>query len=69
MAQQTHEPSSTKEQIRQTRIQKLADLADKGVNPYPYKFEKLQMQLNYKKNTKTLKQALKRKINTLLPVV
>lgn len=40
MAQQTHEPSSTKEQIRQTRIQKLADLADKGVNPYPYKFEK-----------------------------
>ena len=25
MAQQTHEPSSTKEQIRQTRIQKLAE--------------------------------------------
>ena len=40
MAKQTHEPSSTKEQIRQTRLQKLADLADKGVNPYPYKFEK-----------------------------
>lgn len=40
MAQQTHEPSSTKEQIRQTRIQKLADLADKGVNPYPYTFDK-----------------------------
>ena len=40
MAQQTHEPSSTKEQIRQTRIQKLADLADKGVNPYPYSFDK-----------------------------
>ena len=28
------------EQIRQTRIQKLADLADKGVNPYPYVFDK-----------------------------
>ncbi|MCM1010425.1 MAG: lysine--tRNA ligase [Fusobacterium sp.] len=27
-------------QIRQTRIQKLADLADKGVNPYPYTFDK-----------------------------
>ena len=41
MAQQVaNEPNSAKEQIRQTRIQKLADLADKGVNPYPYKFEK-----------------------------
>lgn len=40
MVQQTQEISSTKEQIRQTRIQKLADLADKGVNPYPYKFNK-----------------------------
>lgn len=41
MTQQTaHEPNSAKEQIRQTRIQKLADLADKGVNPYPYVFDK-----------------------------
>ena len=32
--------NSAKEQIRQTRIQKLADLADKGINPYPYVFEK-----------------------------
>ena len=41
MTQQiTNEPSSAKEQIRQTRIQKLADLADKGVNPYPYSFDK-----------------------------
>ena len=40
MALQTHEPGSSKEQIRQTRIQKLADLADKGVNPYPYSFDK-----------------------------
>lgn len=40
MAQQTQEFNSSKEQIRQTRIQKLADLADKGVNPYPYKFNK-----------------------------
>lgn len=38
--QTTHEPNSAKEQIRQTRIQKLADLADKGVNPYPYVFDK-----------------------------
>ena len=34
------EPNSAKEQIRQTRIQKLTDLADKGVNPYPYTFAK-----------------------------
>ena len=40
MAQQIQEVSSTKEQIRQTRIQKLTDLADRGVNPYPYKFDK-----------------------------
>ena len=32
--------NSAKEQIRQTRIQKLADLADKGINPYPYVFNK-----------------------------
>ena len=38
--QTTNEPNSAKEQIRQTRIQKLADLADKGVNPYPYSFDK-----------------------------
>ena len=37
---QIQEISSTKEQIRQTRIQKLTDLADRGINPYPYKFDK-----------------------------
>lgn len=40
MTQQTREAGSAIEQIRQTRIQKLADLADKGVNPYPYTFDK-----------------------------
>lgn len=38
--QHNHEPNSAKDQIRQTRIQKLADLADKGINPYPYFFNK-----------------------------
>ena len=38
--QVTREPISAKETIRQTRIQKLADLADKGINPYPYVFNK-----------------------------
>ena len=37
--QQVKEPISAKETIRQTRIQKLAELADKGVNPYPYTFD------------------------------
>ncbi|MDR1167820.1 MAG: lysine--tRNA ligase [Heliobacteriaceae bacterium] len=37
---QTTEHTTQKDQIRQTRIQKLADLADKGVNPYPYSFDK-----------------------------
>lgn len=40
MAQQTQEPNTAGGQIRQTRIQKLTDLADKGVNPYPYSFDK-----------------------------
>ena len=40
MTQQTKEPVSAKESIRQTRIQKLAELADKGINPYPYAFDK-----------------------------
>ena len=38
--QQVKEPISAKETIRQTRIQKLAELADRGVNPYPYLFDK-----------------------------
>mgnify|MGYP002536744202 FL=1 len=37
---QNHEPNSAIDQIRQTRIQKLADLADRGINPYPYVFDK-----------------------------
>ena len=40
MTQLTHETGSAIEQIRQTRIQKLTDLADRGINPYPYKFVK-----------------------------
>ena len=35
-----NQPTSALETIRQTRIQKLADLADKGVNAYPYVFNK-----------------------------
>lgn len=39
MTEQLKEPVSAKDTIRQTRIQKLAELADKGVNPYPYTFD------------------------------
>lgn len=38
--EQTHESISPKENIRQGRIQKLTDLADKGINAYPYSFNK-----------------------------
>ena len=34
------EQNTTQGAIRATRIQKLADLADKGINPYPYSFDK-----------------------------
>lgn len=36
----THESISPKENIRQGRVQKLTDLADKGINPYPYSYDK-----------------------------
>jgi lysyl-tRNA synthetase class 2 len=36
----THESISPKETIRQGRIQKLNDLTDKGINPYPYSYNK-----------------------------
>src|SRR5574344_925618 len=38
--EQKHETVSPKETIRQGRIQKLTDLVDKGINPYPYSFNK-----------------------------
>ena len=34
------ESVSPKENIRQVRVNKLADFAEKNVNPYPYKYEK-----------------------------
>lgn len=40
MTDTTHESISPKENIRQGRIQKLADLADKGINAYPYSYSK-----------------------------
>ena len=50
--EQQREVNSAGDQIRQIRIQKLADLADKGVNPYPYVFNKTadaaQLQDKYK---------------------
>ena len=36
----TKEPISAKETMRQRRLQKLAELVDKGINPYPYTFDK-----------------------------
>ena len=35
----TKEPISAKETMRQRRLQKLAELVDKGINPYPYSFK------------------------------
>lgn len=37
---ESHEGMSPKENIRQGRIQKLTDLVDKGINPYPYSYDK-----------------------------
>lgn len=37
---QTRESISPKENIRQARVQKLTDLIESGVNPYPYSFAK-----------------------------
>lgn len=40
MTDTNQESLSPKENIRQGRIQKLADLADKGINAYPYSYNK-----------------------------
>mgnify|MGYP003308793333 CR=1 FL=1 len=40
MTEEIKEGVSARETIRQNRIQKLAELADKGINPYPYSFAK-----------------------------
>ena len=40
MAEELKESISARDTIRQNRIQKLTELADKGINPYPYVFEK-----------------------------
>ena len=40
MTEEIKEGVSARETIRQNRIQKLAELADKGINPYPYTFDK-----------------------------
>ena len=37
---QKHEPISAKDTIRQLRLQKLAEFAERGINPYPYSFAK-----------------------------
>lgn len=36
----TREPISAKETMRQRRLQKLTELMDKGINPYPYSYKK-----------------------------
>lgn len=36
----THDTNSAKEAIRNRRLEKLAELVDKGINPYPYSFDK-----------------------------
>lgn len=39
-AHESQESLTPKENIRQARVQKLTDLADKGINPYPYSYNK-----------------------------
>ena len=36
----TQTNNSTISSIRENRIQKLNDLTDKGINPYPYSYDK-----------------------------
>ena len=43
MSENNHTPTMnapTLNAIRNTRIQKLTELADKGINPYPYSYDK-----------------------------
>ena len=58
--------NSSIQSVREGRIQKLTDLIDMGVNPYPYTFDKTANAQTLQKNTKTLKQELKHRIFILL---
>lgn len=40
MAEKTQESNSSQNQIRQVRIQKMENLRERGLNPYPYGYEK-----------------------------
>lgn len=40
MTQQKTQPQSAQESIRNIRLQKLTEFADKGINPYPYTFDR-----------------------------
>ena len=57
--QQVKETISAKETIRQARMQKLTELADRGINPYPYVFDKnanaVDLQTKYKDLLKILR--------------
>ncbi len=48
------EPISAKESIRQRRLEKLAELVDKGINPYPYTFDKNANAVDLKEKYKDL---------------
>ncbi len=48
------ETISPKENIRQARVQKLTDFADKGINPYPYKYDKTATALDLQEKYKDL---------------
>ena len=52
--------------VRDTRIQKLNDLMDKGINPYPYSFNRDISADELQKNIKICKTGKKSKINTML---
>ncbi len=61
--------NNTLDAIREGRIQKLTDLIDKGINPYPYSYDRNISANELQKGTKTLKQDKKQKTAILLQVV
>lgn len=58
--------NNTLDGIREARIQKLTDLIDKGINPYPYSYDRNISAAELQKDMKTCLQAKKRK--TAIPL-
>lgn len=64
--EKNQESGSSQSQIRKVRIQKMENLRERGLNPYPYGYDKDIMAQDLQEKYKELPMEKKRKISTTL---